>query len=204
MASIYFVEITPVEGQMPDKLPGLLSKVESIVKKHTTYDTMRFKIFGENKWIFIAKDNEPEIVIDHLNKGVGGLVNVKCTPLRHYEEWAQTVLGVEPDLCKPDMSPFDKPQKLIFTHVSLEHPGLGIEDFLKIWKEEAEGGLTARSKGQLDLRFFKVLTDKAVVIFFNTPTASDVDGAIYQLPLHVNAKTSSWFKFQIAREIRPF
>ena len=82
-----------------------------------------FQVFGENKFVFIAENDNPQKILDALNKSGMEKFNMNTTPIWFYENFAEEILGVDKSVAEVRLGMFDKPQTMIYSRVDIGHPG---------------------------------------------------------------------------------
>ena len=68
-------------------------------------------------------DGGVEAAVSSLNDVFGERVEIKCTPLRTYEGYAKSVLGVEDTLTQPSPHKIGSNGRIYFLHFVVEYRG---------------------------------------------------------------------------------
>lgn len=155
-----------------------------------------FKVVGESRLVAVL-DGGVESAVASLNAAYGNQINVKCIPLRTYEGFAKSVLGVEDEtLTQPSSHKIDSDGLIFFLHFVVEYRGMTATELMGTWRREAEKALGLRSSGDLQLDLYKVVGQREVYCFVRVPDAEIMDDITFTLPLlreigdqvHITAK----------------
>ncbi|CAG5129684.1 unnamed protein product [Candidula unifasciata] len=112
-----------------------------------------------------------------------GPVEIDSQPIILYETFAKN-MKIANDLCKPSSCSLAK-EGIYWLEFNIEYHGRTFDEFLEIWKKEAETVLTRRSKGEASLELFKCLAQRKVHVMFNTTDPAQLDLLSFQLPIMV-------------------
>lgn len=105
-----------------------------------------------------------ESALSQLNSVYGDHIEVSCTPLRSYENFACEVLGLEKSLTAPSSRRLTSSMEghLFWLTFKIGYSGLNATDLVNIWSKEATALLTLRNRGELELDLFKVVGQREV------------------------------------------
>ncbi|XP_033736316.1 uncharacterized protein LOC117324521 [Pecten maximus] len=115
----------------------------------------KFKVTGEPRIVTVVNISGGEAMLEKLLSDLVniGITCVTCTPLIPYEVFVQTVLGVDPDLCKP--SPHKLTKKYIsWNELTIGYQGMTSEEFKKLWMKEASTVLGLRRDNDVNVDIF--------------------------------------------------
>lgn len=145
--------------------------------------TYGFKVIGENKLVIVFNGGV-ENALKQLNSAYGDQIEVFCTPIRTYENFASHVLGLDDSLTGPStrrLTNGDGP--LFWLKFTIGYRGLGATELVNIWSREATALLTLRNKGDMELDLFKVIGQREVHLFVRAPNSDIMDDIIFTLPI---------------------
>jgi hypothetical protein len=156
---------------------------EGVTKEGRGKKIHGFKVIGENRLVTVL-DGAIESAVDTLNAAYGDQIEVKCTPLRTYEGFAEHVLGVDKSLTKV-VSPrrLGTDGRLFWLVFRVGYRGLNAGDLIATWAREATAALTLRSRGDMEMDLFKVVAQREVHLFAKVPDAEIMDDICFTLPL---------------------
>ncbi|KAK2193297.1 hypothetical protein NP493_16g12051 [Ridgeia piscesae] len=136
------------------------------------------KITGENRLVLVVNgdvDQLTEAIENTESKG-----SVRCNPLRTYDGFARSVLGVSDTIAKPE-APRVEGDRLYWLHFQVEYKGMTQDQLFQAWKQEAEAALSLRNKGILAL--FKVVGQREVYALAKVDNSEEMDDISFQLPI---------------------
>ncbi|XP_074649593.1 uncharacterized protein LOC141904807 [Tubulanus polymorphus] len=146
-----------------------------------------FKVTAEEKVLVVVKVLEVNIVealIDAIGQALrGGITfSVKCVPLRGYDGFAHDVLGLEQTVVENGQQQLSG-DHLYWWEFSIEFKDMSFENFVANWKEEAAAELGLTSSMELNMDVYKVVAERKVHCFINTPNQEELDLMTFQLPI---------------------
>jgi muconolactone delta-isomerase len=141
-----------------------------------------FKVIGENRLVAVL-DGGIESAVAALNAAYGDQIEVKCTPLRTYEGFAEHVLGVDKALVKQSPRKMSSDGRLFWIHVSVGYRGLSATDLITAWAREATTILSLRNRGDMELQVYKVVAQRELHLFMKAPDAEIMDDITFTFPL---------------------
>lgn len=141
-----------------------------------------FKVIGENRLIAIF-DGGIESALASLNAAYGDQIEIKCTPLRTYEGFAEHVLGVDKQLTKPSPQKIGSDGHVFWLHFKIGYRGKTATDLVTMWAREAVTALSLRARGDMELDLYKVVAQREVHLFLKAPDAEIMDDISFTLPI---------------------
>ncbi|OWF38617.1 uncharacterized protein LOC110466061 [Mizuhopecten yessoensis] len=146
----------------------------------------KFKVTGEPRVVTVVETSEGEVELEKIISELSaiGVIDITCTPLTDYEMFAQTVLDVDPDLCKPAPRTLGKK----YTHwndLTLDYQGMTWENFKILWAKEASTVLGLRIKTDVNVDLYKIKNCRKVMVLSSVDDADETDAMFSKLPLFV-------------------
>ncbi|XP_033736315.1 uncharacterized protein LOC117324520 [Pecten maximus] len=184
--------ITRMQGKT---FKGIIDDVQRVFPLDTgecrdgspTFRTIhKFKVTGEPRVVTVVETSGGETLLerfisDLVSLGIG---DITCTPLTDYEVFAQNVLDVDTDLCKP--SPRKLSKKFTYwNELTIDYHGMTWEDFKQLWAKEASTVLGLRAESDANVDLYKNKNCRKVTVFTSVDDADDTDGMFNTLPLFV-------------------
>uniref|UniRef100_A0A0B7BCQ4 Uncharacterized protein n=1 Tax=Arion vulgaris TaxID=1028688 RepID=A0A0B7BCQ4_9EUPU len=182
-SSLYFLTISIQPQKEGVDVPYLIGKISDLFEKSTSTKLIHtFKVTCEAKVIIIIQVSN----IIALERTIAclwklGPIDVDCQPIIFYESFAQN-MKIADVLCTPSSCDLHK-QPVYWLEFNIEYHGQSFDDFLAIWKNEAETVLTLRSKGESNIELFKCLAQRKVHVLLNAADTTQLDHLSLQLPL---------------------
>ncbi|XP_060081661.1 uncharacterized protein LOC132560970 [Ylistrum balloti] len=144
----------------------------------------KFKVTGEPRVVTVIEISGGEIKLENIISNLfgHGLNDITCTPLTDYEVFAQSVLDVDPVLCKPSPRKLNK-KYTYWNELTLDYHGMKWEDFKQLWAKEASTVFGLRTEVDASVDLFKNKNCRKVTVFTSVDDADDTDGMFSSLPL---------------------
>ncbi|XP_067681579.1 uncharacterized protein [Haliotis asinina] len=182
MSKIYFVNINVIPHKEGMDMVLFVSKLAGLVQNYSSHTKIlhKFKVTGEPQIVAIIEVAD----VVGLERTIAGLyrlgnVCVTCSPLYNYEDFANFlgVSNVSPPCPLPDSD-------LYWLEFDLEYTGRTLEQFMEIWRKEAERVMSSRAAG-LPVALYKVVFERKVHVFLCAPNVKQLDELSFGLPLMV-------------------
>ncbi|BFZ11826.1 hypothetical protein BsWGS_14865 [Bradybaena similaris] len=184
--TFYFLTISVLPQKEGLDVVNLIRKISDLLvdSKPAFKIIQKFKVCAEAKMIVMIQVSD----ITGLEQTLRsiwqlGPVDIDSQPIIPYETFAKN-MNIAGDLCKPSSCGLAKDGNF-WLEFNLEYHGRTYDEFLEIWKKEAETVLTRRSQGEASLELFKCLAQRKVHVIFNIPDPAQLDLLSFQLPIMV-------------------
>ncbi|BFZ07298.1 hypothetical protein BsWGS_10337 [Bradybaena similaris] len=144
----------------------------------------KFKVAGEAR--IVAVVDVPDIAaLDYFVEAFWNLgsIDINSTPILHYEVFTRNI-GTSEELVKLPEPKLSK-DNLFWMQFDVEYHGKTMDEFLDLWKREAEFVLTPRARGESTLIPYKTLGQRTIHAFLSNPSVGQLDKMTFELPIMI-------------------
>ncbi|XP_046579830.1 uncharacterized protein LOC124287365 [Haliotis rubra] len=182
MSKIYFVNINVIPHKEGMDMVLFVSKLAGLVQNYSNHTKIlhKFKVTGEPQIVAIIEVAD----VVGLERTIAGLyrlgnVCVTCSPIYCYEDFANflgagnvTLPGPLPD------------SDLYWLEFDVEYTGKTLDQFMEMWRQEAETAMGHRADGMC-IALYKVVFERKVHVFLCAPNVNKLDEMSFSLPIMV-------------------
>lgn len=167
-------------------LPGYIDKLRLLIGDYSssTKCLYKFKVVGEARIVAVLEVSSV-IALERTLSGLAriGLVDVTCTPLRSYENFACDTLGLHDNVLLQKREPFLCGDKQAFwVEFTVDYKGKSMDELCLTWLREATTTLTEKTTSKLEL--YKVVAERKVHAFL-VGNSDAIDQMTFSLPMMV-------------------
>lgn len=182
---MFLVSVTVVPQKEGMDIPRFMQKLNHMLTHYSSATRVlyKFKVTGESKMLSVVQVSNV-IGLERVLSGLHrlGEVEVVCTPIVSYENFARNCLDVEEHLTGPNSGTLAK-EGLYWLEFNVEYHGKTTEELISIWRKEAEAVLTSRYKEGTSIELYKVVAERKVHAFMNIYDPDQLDRMSMSLPI---------------------